>query len=43
MLAGGPFGQLIWHQYLVQSQAAAGFGIADQVPGWVSPRRARRR
>ncbi len=37
MLAGGPFGQLVWHQYLVQSQAAAGFGVADQVPGWVSP------
>ena len=37
MLAGGPFGQLMWNQYLVQSQAALGFGIADQIPEWVSP------
>jgi len=37
MLAGGPFGQMIWNQYLVQSQAAQGFGIADQIPAWVSP------
>ena len=37
MLAGGPFGQLVWNQYLVQSQAAAGFGIAEHVPEWVAP------
>ena len=37
VLAGGPFGQLIWNQYLVQSQAAEGFGIAGQIPAWVSP------
>ena len=37
MLAGGPFGQLVWNQYLVQSQAAAGFGIAERIPDWVSP------
>jgi len=37
MLAGGPFGQLMWNQYLVQSQAALGFGIAEQIPEWVSP------
>ncbi len=37
MLAGGPFGQLVWHQYLVQSQAAAGFGVAEHIPSWVSP------
>jgi len=37
MLAGGPFGQLIWNQYLVQSQAAQGFGIAEHIPAWVSP------
>ena len=37
MLAGGPFGQLIWNQYLVQSQAAQGFGIAEHIPTWVSP------
>ena len=37
MLAGGPFGQLIWNQYLVQSQAAAGFGLTEHIPSWVSP------
>ena len=37
MLAGGPFGQLVWNQYLVQSQAAAGFGIAEHIPEWVAP------
>jgi len=37
MLAGGPFGMLIWNQYLVQSTAAKGFGIADKIPQWVSP------
>ena len=37
MLAGGPFGQLIWNQYLIQSQAAQGFGIAEYIPAWVSP------
>jgi len=37
MLAGGPIGQLIWHQYLVQSQAALGFDVADKIPSWVVP------
>lgn len=37
VLAGGPFGQLIWNQYLTQSQAAQGFGIAHQIPNWVAP------
>ncbi len=37
MLAGGPFAGLIWNQYLVQSTAAKGFGIAEQIPNWVSP------
>ena len=37
MLAGGPFGYLIWNQYLVQSQAAAGFGIVPHIPDWVAP------
>ena len=37
MLAGGPFGLMIWNQYLVQSQAAQGFGLADKIPAWVSP------
>ena len=37
MLAGGPFGQLVWNQYLAQSPAAAGFGIAEHIPAWVAP------
>ena len=37
MLAGGPFGQLVWNQYLAQSPAAAGFGIAEHIPEWVAP------
>ncbi|MDP6042743.1 MAG: peptide transporter, partial [Candidatus Latescibacteria bacterium] len=37
MIAGGPFGQLIWNQYLVQSQAVEGFGIAQHIPEWISP------
>jgi hypothetical protein len=37
MIAGGPFGQLIWNQYLVQSQAVEGFGIAQHIPEWVAP------
>ena len=37
MLAGGPFGQLVWNQYLTQSQAAAGFGVAEHIPEWVAP------
>ncbi len=37
MLAGGPFGQLVWNQYLVHSQAAEGFGIAQHIPAWASP------
>ena len=37
MLAGGPFGQLVWLQYIVLSQAAAGFGISEHIPSWVAP------
>ena len=37
MLAGGPFAEAMWHQYLVQSTAAEGFGISGQIPEWVSP------
>ena len=37
MLAGGPFGVLIWHQYLAQSQVAQTLGIAAQIPSWVAP------
>ncbi|MEE2658117.1 MAG: peptide transporter [Candidatus Latescibacterota bacterium] len=37
MLAGGPFGSLIWHQYLAQSQVAQTLGLAGQIPSWVAP------
>lgn len=38
MLAGGgPFSGFIWNQYLRQSPAAKGFGIADDIPIWVVP------
>ena len=36
---GGPFGAMIFNQYYVQSQQAVGFGIADQIPGWIVPDR----
>ena len=32
---GGPFGGLIWDQYLIQSPAAEGF--AKYIPEWVTP------
>jgi len=37
MIAGGPFGQLIWNQYLVQSPAAEGFGLVQHIPEWIAP------
>ncbi|MCZ6634764.1 MAG: peptide transporter [bacterium] len=37
MVGGGPFGHLIWNQFLVQSQAVEGFGIREHIPNWVSP------
>ena len=36
-LSGGPFAQLIWYQYFVQSPGAKAFGIDDQIPAWISP------
>ncbi len=36
-LTGGAFAGKIWDQYLVQSTAAKGFGIADEIPRWVVP------
>lgn len=36
-LSGGPFAQLIWYQYFVQSPGARAFGIDDQIPSWISP------
>ncbi len=35
---GGPFGGMIWNQYLRYSPASVGFGIADAIPTWVVPR-----
>lgn len=41
VMAGGivatPFSGLLWNQYLVQSEAARGFGLAEQIPRWVAP------
>ena len=34
---GGPFGGMIWDQYLIQSPQAA--AIADMIPAWKAPRR----
>ena len=34
-LYGGPFGGLIWDQYLIQSPAAQ--GLDKYIPGWVTP------
>jgi hypothetical protein len=36
-LSGGPFAQLIWIQYFLQSPGAKAFGIDDQIPSWVAP------
>jgi hypothetical protein len=36
-LAGGILAGKMWDQYLVQSTAAKGFGIADEIPRWVVP------
>jgi hypothetical protein len=37
MLAGGPWGGLIWNQYLAQSQVGQLLGLAAQLPAWVVP------
>ena len=34
-ISGGPFGQLIWNQYFIQSPQAA--SIAREIPQWVAP------
>ena len=36
-LQGGILSQLLWNQYLVQSPAAEGMGIASDIPWWVAP------
>jgi len=35
--AGGPFGGMVWNQYLRYAPASVGFGIADRIPTWVVP------
>ncbi len=37
LVGGGPFTGFIWNQYLRQSRAASGFGIADDIPIWIVP------
>ncbi len=34
-ISGGPFGQLIWNQYFIQSTQAA--AIAREIPSWMAP------
>ena len=34
---GGPFGSLIWNQWLVRSPQAEGFGLTHLIPPWVAP------
>ncbi len=36
-LHGGMLTQLLFNQYLVQSPAAEGMGIASEIPAWVAP------
>jgi len=36
-LFGGPFGALVWDQYLVQSPQAESFGIGHMIPHWIAP------
>jgi len=36
-LHGGILSQLLWNQYFVQSPAAIGMGIAEEIPRWVAP------
>lgn len=37
VLPGGPFSDLIWRQYLVQSPYAQAFGLHDKIPVWAVP------
>jgi len=36
-IPGGPFGQLIWRQFLVTSDAAKDAGLYGQFPSWFAP------
>jgi len=37
LLPGGPFGQLIWRQFLVTSDAAKDAGLYGRFPSWFAP------
>ena len=37
LIPGGPFGQLIWRQFLVTSDAARDAGLYGQFPRWFAP------
>lgn len=36
-LVGSPLQGLFWNQFLVQSEAARGFGLSDSFPAWFAP------
>ncbi|HUW58339.1 MAG TPA: peptide transporter [Planctomycetota bacterium] len=36
-LFGGPFGGLIWNQWIVRSPQAEGFGLTHLIPPWIAP------
>lgn len=36
-LVGSPLQSLFWNQFLVQSEAARGFGLSDSFPTWFAP------
>ena len=36
-LVGSPLQNLFWNQFLVQSEAARGFGLSDSFPAWFAP------
>ena len=38
-MTGGPFGAMIFNQFLVQSQQAIKLDISDQLPAWIVPSR----
>ncbi|MBN1807536.1 MAG: peptide transporter [Planctomycetes bacterium] len=34
---GMPFQNFLWYQYLVQSPATVGMGVASEIPAWIAP------
>ena len=37
MAVGGPFAQLVWRQYLIQSDAVRDIGLLGKFPSWFAP------